>query len=416
MAVNICMPDLCASSGTITLSRWLRAEGDAISAGDILAEMEADKATIEIEAPAGGILGRIFVPDGTEGVSVDQVIGMVVDPGEPIPDAPGNLNVQAPAAICPDTGPMTQAVSPCSERGISLPDISRDVTRTRVFASPVARRLARLHELDLRRVGGSGSRGRILRRDIECLLSNEKIIQVKEKTKPDVDRVVMSGMRRTIAARLTNAKQTVPHFYVSVDVQVDALLDLREELNRVVPFHGAPDAFRISVNDMLIRACGVAFATVPSMNVLYAEDALLFPRQVDIAVAVSVSDGLLTPVLRDVGGKSLLVTSCEVRALIMRAREGKLSVEEMRGGSFTISNVGMFGIDSVTPIINPPHAAILGIGAIRRLPIVRDGQIAIASLMTCTLSVDHRVVNGALAAQWLAAFRNIVEHPIRLLT
>ena len=416
MAVNIFMPDLCASSGTVTLSRWLRAEGDAISAGDILAEMEADKATIEIEAPADGILGRILVPDGTEGIGVEQVVGIVVRPDEAIPDVPAVHGAQAPAATRPDERPAIQDVPPHHNGKASVPVVTSDGAEERIFASPVARRLARLHDVDLRQVDGSGPRGRVLRRDIEHLQSDKNTVKVEEETKPDSDHVVMSGMRRTIAACLTNTKQTIPHFYVSVDMQVDALLALREDFNRLAPSPDAPDAFHLSVNDMLIRAAGVAFATVPSMNVVYAQDARLFPRQIDIAVAVSAPDGLLTPVLRDVGGKTLAVISREVRALIVRAREGKLHAEEMHSGGFTISNVGMFGVDTITPIINPPHAAILGIGAIRRRPVVREEQFAIASLMTCTLCVDHRVVDGALAAQWLRTFRNIVEHPIRLLT
>ncbi|MCW4590012.1 2-oxo acid dehydrogenase subunit E2 [Gluconacetobacter entanii] len=414
MAVNIFMPDLSASSGTVTLARWLRAEGDAISAGDILAEMEADKATIEIEAPADGILGRILVPDGTQGVCADQVVGIVVRSDEKVPDISG-MDVRTVPNPAQET--VAEVPLPVREEKARAPVVSGRETRARIFASPVARRLARLHEVDLKQVDGSGPQGRILRRDIDCLLSGSKTVaQETEKPKDEGDRVAMSGMRRVIAERLTKAKQTIPHFYVSVDVQVDALLTLRDELNRVAPAPDAPDTFCLSVNDMLIRAASVAFVAVPSMNVMYSEEALLFPRQVDIAVAVSVPDGLLVPVVRDAGRKSLATTSREVRALIERARAGKLRADEMQGGCFTISNVGMFGVDTVTPIINPPHAAILGIGAISRRPVVREEQFAIASLMTCTLCVDHRVVDGALAAQWLGTFRNIVEQPIRLLT
>ncbi|GBR00182.1 MULTISPECIES: dihydrolipoamide acetyltransferase family protein [Acetobacter] len=414
MAVNIFMPDLSASSGTVTLARWLRAEGDAISAGDILAEMEADKATIEIEAPADGILGRILVPDGTQGVCADQVVGIVVRSDEKIPDISG-MDVRTVPNPAQET--VAEVPLPVREEKARAPVVSGRETRARIFASPVARRLARLHEVDLKQVDGSGPQGRILRRDIDRLLSGSKTVaQETEKPKDEGDRVAMSGMRRVIAERLTKAKQTIPHFYVSVDVQVDALLTLRDELNHVAPAPPSPDTFHLSVNDMLIRAASAAFVAVPSMNVMYSADALVFPRQVDIAVAVSVPDGLLVPVLRDAGRKSLATTSREVRALIERARAGKLRADEMQGGCFTISNVGMFGVDTVTPIINPPHAAILGIGAISRRPVVREEQFAIASLMTCTLCVDHRVVDGALAAQWLGTFRNIVEQPIRLLT
>ncbi|MBE7619677.1 pyruvate dehydrogenase complex dihydrolipoamide acetyltransferase [Komagataeibacter sp. FXV2] len=413
MAVNIFMPDLSASSGTVTLARWLRAEGDAISAGDILAEMEADKATIEIEAPADGILGRILVPDGTQGVCADQVVGIVVGSDEKLPDISG---MNAGTVPHPAQKAVAEVSLPVREEKVSIPAVPDGETRTRIFASPVARRLARLHDVDLKQVDGSGPQGRILRRDIDRLVPDKTIARETEKPEDKGDHVAMSGMRRVIAERLTKAKQTIPHFYVSVDVQVDALLTLRDELNRVAPAPDAPDTFRLSVNDMLIRAASVAFVAVPSMNVMYSEEALLFPRQVDIAVAVSVPDGLLVPVVRDAGRKSLATTSREVRSLIERARAGKLRVDEMQGGCFTISNVGMFGVDTLTPIINPPHAAILGIGAISRRPVVREEQFAIASLMTCTLCVDHRVVDGALAAQWLGTFRTIVEQPIRLLT
>ncbi|MBB2204970.1 pyruvate dehydrogenase complex dihydrolipoamide acetyltransferase [Gluconacetobacter takamatsuzukensis] len=413
MAVNICMPGPSSSPALATLARWLRSEGDRVMAGDVLAEIEADKATMEVEAPADGILGRILVPEGTPDVEADRIIGIVVRPGEDLPDMAGTDSTATDDSIGQDAA---EAPPPERQATPSPPSTPAMARHHRLFASPVARRLARARGLDLSQVTGSGPGGRILRRDVESALPPAaQPAPTEHRDESEVRSVPISTMRRTIAQRLMAAKQTVPHFYVSVDIDADALLALRQEINGIGAEEESPDACRLSVNDMLIRAAALASKALPAVNTCWNEDAILFYRQIDIAIAVSVPDGLLTPVLRDAGGKSLATIGRESRALIARARTGKLRPEDMQGGCFTLSNAGMFGVDSMTAIINPPHAAILAVGAIARRPVIRQDQIAIASVMTCTLSADHRVIDGALAAQWLDTFRKLIEQPVRLM-
>ncbi|MFT8776324.1 MAG: pyruvate dehydrogenase complex dihydrolipoamide acetyltransferase [Gluconacetobacter liquefaciens] len=426
MAVNICMPGGSSAPGLATLARWLKTEGDPVSVGDVLAEIEADKATMEIEAPADGILARILVPDGTPDVEAEQIIGIVGGPGEAISDIPPAGVVQPPPAEA-QASISAPAPAPSVTHPEPPPAIAHAGADRRIVASPVARRLAHLRGVDLRQITGSGPAGRILRRDVEGAtpqaVSNAApqatptppLTSMPPQDDGNIRSLPVSAMRRTIAQRLTAAKQTVPHFYVSIDVEMDALLALRQTVNEIAAADGSAEACHLSINDMLIRAVALALKALPAVNVCWAEDSILFHHRIDVAVAVSVPDGLLTPLIRDAGAKSLTTIARESQALIARAREGRLRTEDMQGGCFTLSNAGMFGVDTMTAIINPPHAAILAVGAIGRRPVIRQEQVAIASVMTCTLSADHRVVDGALAAQWLDAFRTIVEQPLRLM-
>ncbi|NHN86609.1 pyruvate dehydrogenase complex dihydrolipoamide acetyltransferase [Acetobacter musti] len=406
MAVNIRMPSPSPSPGPATLARWFRTEGDRVMTGDVLAE-------IEVEAPADGILARVLVRDGTPDVETDRIIGILVSPGEDISDT-GGADTAAVNAV---TGEKAAKILFPEKRDTPPePSVLGAESHRRIFVSPVARRLARSRGLDLSQIVGSGPGGRILRRDVESAALPAALPKVPEHSdENEVRRIPLSAMRLSIGQRLTVAKRTVPHFYVSVQIDVDGLLNLRKDINEAISEEESTDVCHPSVSDMLIRAAALTLKAIPEMNVCWGEESILLYRQSDIAVAVSVSDELLTPVIRDAGGKSLTAISHESRVLIASARDGKLRSEETKGGCFTLFNADMFGVESMAAIINPPHAAILAVGAITRRPVVRQNQVAIASVMTCTLSADHRVIDGALAAQWLDTFRKIIEQPIRIM-
>ena len=417
MATNILMPALSPTMTEGTLARWLKHEGDRIAAGDVIAEIETDKATMEVEAVDEGVLGKILVPDGTAGVKVNDPIAVLVEDGKaaesaPVP-APPKPAAAAPAPIVPKP-----------------PVANGHASDERLFASPLARRMAQQAGIDLHAVKGSGPGGRIVRADIDAFQKpasapeeSHAPAQAPQPPAPRAapaeitaphDRLPLSGVKRVTARRLTEAKQTIPHFYVTVDVELDALLKLRVDLNAKSPKDGA-GAFKLSVNDLLIKACAVALRRVPKVNASWSDDAIIQYHNVDIAVAVSIPDGLITPIIRQADRKGLAAISTEAKALIERARAGKLKPEEFQGGSFSISNMGMYGVREFAAIINPPQAAILAVASAEQRPVVKNGALAIATVMTCTISVDHRVIDGALAAEWLAAFKSIVEDPLSLM-
>ena len=444
MSVNILMPALSPTMTEGTLARWLKKEGDAVASGDVIAEIETDKATMEVEAVDEGILGRILVADGTEGVKVNAPIAILVETGEAVPDAAGagaaeaptNQGSEPPAA----TRPAPASASPAAPS--AAPAGSSD-SGSRVFASPLARRLAAEAGLDLASIKGTGPNHRIIRADIEAARAAPTQPAAKAPapaappaqagTPPQAPaaapvrptpvpitaphRVMPnSNIRRVIARRLSESKQFVPHFYVSIDVEMDALLALRAQLN-----HAAPDgagSFKLSVNDMLIKACAVTLVRVPKVNASYTDEAIIEYEDVDVSVAVSIPDGLITPIVRSAEKKSLAQISTEARGLIARAREGKLRPDEFQGGGFSISNMGMFGVKQFSAILNPPQAGILAVSTSEKRPVVRSGEqgdrIEVATVMTATLSVDHRAVDGALAAQWVSVFKSVVENPLNL--
>ncbi|MCW4590080.1 pyruvate dehydrogenase complex dihydrolipoamide acetyltransferase [Gluconacetobacter entanii] len=428
MSTNILMPALSPTMTEGKLLRWLKKEGEAVSAGDVVAEIETDKATMEVEAVDEGVLGRILVDEGAEAIKVNTPIAILVAEGEAVPDAPG---APAPAAAAPAPTPApTASASPVTGTSGSAapatPAAAGPAKGKRIFASPLARRIAGQKGIDLSTLKGSGPNGRIVRRDVEQAAAQPAAPpQPAAPAQPPAMQgvaiaadtphhtVANSTMRKVIARRLTEAKSTIPHFYVEMDVELDALLALRSQLNAASPADGA-GAYKISVNDMLIKAAAITLRRVPDVNVSHAGDVTVHYDNIDISMAVSIPDGLITPIVRQADLKSLCQISTETRGLIRRAREGKLKPHEFQGGTFSISNMGMMGVKAFSAIINPPQAAILAIAAGEARPVVKDGEIRVATVMTVTLSVDHRVVDGALAAQWVSVFRSVVENPLSL--
>ncbi|MBV1824699.1 pyruvate dehydrogenase complex dihydrolipoamide acetyltransferase [Komagataeibacter oboediens] len=417
MSINILMPALSPTMKEGKLARWVKAEGEAIAAGDVIAEIETDKATMEVEAVDEGVLGRILIPEGTEGIAVNTPIGILVAEGESVPDAPAAPAAAQAATPAPAAAPAAPATSPAA-----APQAAPAGRGGRVFASPLARRIAAQKGIDLSTLKGSGPNGRIVRRDVEQAATAPAPAPAPKPAVPAAapvaaaagyESVPHSTMRKVIARRLTEAKSTVPHFYVEMDVELDALLALRSQLNTAAPSEG-PGAYKISVNDMLVKAAAITLRRVPKVNVAYSDEAMLVYDDVDISVAVSIPDGLITPIVRNADTKGLRQISLETRDLVARARAGKLKPEEFQGGTFSISNMGMYGVKAFSAILNPPQAAILAIAAGERRPVVKGNDITIATVMTVTLSVDHRVVDGALAAEWVSAFRTVVENPMSL--
>ncbi len=443
MATNILMPALSPTMTEGTLARWLKKEGDDVRAGDVIAEIETDKATMEVEAVDEGVLSKILVPDGTAGVKVNEPIAVLAEEGEDATaPAPKAAQAQAPAAQAPAAQAPTAAPAP----KVNGHDTTSGHEDGRVFASPLARRMAKQANIDLSSMKGSGPNGRIIRADIEArqapgasqpspveaqagarevdvppLPAQQAKPEVKPAPKPAAAPVTAphqlvpnSMMRKVIARRLLESHQLVPNFYVTMDVEIDALLKLRADLNARSPKDG-PGAFKLSVNDLVIKAAAAALRRVPKVNASYTEDAMVVYDDIDISVAVSMPDGLITPIVRKADQKGLAAISNEMKDLGARAKAGKLKPEEFQGGSFSISNLGMFGVKQFTAIINPPQAAILAVGAGEKRPVVKDGALAVATVMTCTLSVDHRVADGALGAEWMAVFKGIVEDPLSLM-
>jgi pyruvate dehydrogenase E2 component (dihydrolipoamide acetyltransferase) len=447
MPTNILMPALSPTMTEGTLARWLKKEGDDVRAGDVIAEIETDKATMEVEAVDEGTLGKILVPDGTANVQVNAPIAVLIGEGEDASAAPTPaVEAKAPPSVSPTSAGAAPPEAPAPE-GVSsrAPQPSQPATpgeahdaSGRIFASPLARRMAKQAGIDLSMLKGSGPNGRIVRIDIEA--AQQGTAPAAEAAKPQQaaqpaaapapvaaapaptkaapitaphTMVPHTTMRRVIAKRLTESKQTVPHFYVTVDVQIDALLKLRADLNAKSPKDAG--AFKLSVNDLIIKAAAVTLRRIPRVNASWTEEGVAEYHDVDISVAVSIADGLITPIVRRADQKGLAAISAEMKDLAARAKSGKLKPEEFQGGGFSISNMGMFGVREFAAIINPPQGAILAIGAGEPRPVVKDGQLAIATVMSCTLSVDHRVVDGALGAEWLAAFKAVLEDPLSLM-
>ena len=402
MPVTIAMPQMSPTMTEGTLARWLVAEGDAVRAGDILAEVETDKATMEIEAADDGTLARILVAEGTDNVAVNQAIAVLLQEGEDASALPTGPQGDAPAPPPPAPTP-----TPVLQAAPQTAPPSGEREDRRIAASPLARSMARQAGLDLASIAGSGPRGRIVKRDIEAALAAGKPAAAPPAAAA-FQEVRLTAMRRTIAERLQEAKRTIPHFYLTADCDLDALLALRSQINR------RGDG-KLSINDFLIRALALALVQVPDANAQWAGDAIHRFSSVDLAVAVAVEGGLLTPVLRAVQDKGLAAISQEMSALASRARAGKLLPEDYRGGGFTLSNLGMYGVRQFDAVINPPQAGILAVGAGQQRPVARDGALAVATLMTCTLSADHRVIDGVIAARLLAAFKGLVEDPLALL-
>jgi pyruvate dehydrogenase E2 component (dihydrolipoamide acetyltransferase) len=425
MPINILMPALSPTMTEGNLARWLKKEGDAVKAGDILAEIETDKATMEVEAVDEGTLAKIIVPGGAQGVKVNDVIAVLVEEGEDasaVSAAPAAK--PAPAGAEPAAAPAKAEAAPAAKQSTSAPKAGG-----RIVASPLARRVAEQQGIDLANVTGSGPNGRIVMADLsgapkgaakpaaaaaKAPASAPAIAGTPQFGEPAFDLVPHTSMRKTIARRLQESKQFVPHFYLTVDCEIDRLLKMREEINAGAPKEG-PGAYKLSVNDFVIKACALALIQVPTANASWSDDGVKMYKSADISVAVAIPGGLITPILRNADARRLSDLSGAIKELASRAKQGKLKPEEYTGGSFSVSNLGMFGIKDFSAIINPPQACILSVGAGEERAVVRKGQLAVANVMTCTLSVDHRVVDGATGAEFLAAFKRLIENPLGML-
>src|SRR5215211_3814131 len=471
MPINILMPALSPTMEKGNLARWLKKEGDPVKPGDVIAEIETDKATMEVEAVDEGVLARIVVPEGTADVPVNQVIGLIAGEGEDPKGVRAPADGAQPSATDEDkpaaqAQPQAQATStshenkapgpgPASARPSGPPSAGGAPQASkpngagrggRIFVSPLARRIAKEAGLDLARLKGSGPHGRIVERDVRAALDkgvgqaapaqaqiappqpapaaakppvpaiapSASADQVKAMFEPgSYKEIALDGMRKTIARRLVESKQTIPHFYLTVDVELDALLALREQINASAPKdkEGKP-AFKLSVNDFIIKALALALQRVPDANAVWAEDRILRLKHSDVGVAVAIEGGLFTPVIRKAETKTLSAISNEMKDLAARARARKLKPQEYQGGSTAVSNLSMFGIKDFQAVINPPHGSILAVGAGEPRVAVKDGAPAVVQAMSVTLSVDHRVIDGALGAEVLAAFKGLIESPM----
>jgi pyruvate dehydrogenase E2 component (dihydrolipoamide acetyltransferase) len=446
MPIDILMPALSPTMEKGNLARWLKKEGDKIKPGDVLAEIETDKATMEVEAIDEGVLVKIVVPEGTADVPVNDVIGLIAGEGEdaksvaasglPHPSAVGHLGApQPPQQSSPGQGSVPTQEALATARPAPRPASVNWQPGPRIFASPLARRIAKESELDLASISGSGPHGRIIERDVRAALVHAPAAAPAQDTKapsvpltaPDeiVRRIFAPGsfeenphdsMRTTIARRLVEASRTIPHFYLTADCNLDALMALREAINAAAPKdkEGKP-AYKISVNDFIVKALALALIRVPDANVTWTETAMLKHKHADVGVAVAIPGGLITPIVRAAETKSLSLISSEMKDFSARARTRKLMPEEYQGGSSAVSNLGMFGTKSFSAIINPPQATILAVGAAEQRVIVKNGAPAAATLMSATLSCDHRAVDGVVGANLLAAFKDLIQKPAGML-
>jgi pyruvate dehydrogenase E2 component (dihydrolipoamide acetyltransferase) len=430
MASNILMPALSPTMTEGTLTRWLKKEGENVRAGDVIAEIETDKATMEVEAVDEGVLGKILVADGTEGVKVNEPIAILVEQGEAVPASAAPAPALKPAAAtAPAPAPAPAATAKVEPpKPVPQSGNGHDAAADRIFVSPLARRMAKQAGLELSALKGSGPNGRIVKADIEAALqkgpapaaSQPATAAPAPTARPSAPitaphkLVPHSSIRKVIARRLTEAKSTIPHFYVSMDVEIDAMIRLLNELNEKSPKEG-DGVYLITINDLVIKASAATLRRVPAVNAAWTDDGMVLFDDVDISVAVAIPDGLITPIIRKAEQKGLATISREMKDLAGRARSGKLKPEEFQGGGFSISNMGMFGVTEFAAIINPPQSAILAVAAGQKRPVVKNDSLAIATVMTVTLSVDHRVVDGALGARWLREFKRIVEDPLSLL-
>ena len=447
MPINILMPALSPTMEKGNLAKWLKKEGDKVKSGDVIAEIETDKATMEVEAVDEGTLAKILVPEGTQDVPVNDVIAVLAGDGEDVkaagaaaasaPPKPAAA-AEAPAAAKPAPAP-TPAPSPVPAAKAAAPAAAAPAPQTnghgRIFSSPLARRLAKEAGIELARINGSGPHGRVIAHDVEQAksgkglkapaaapagapaiapgMSDKQIRALYEDGSYEV--IPHDGMRRTIAQRLTASVQTIPHFYLTMDCNIDLLVKAREEINAAAPKDkdGKP-AYKLSVNDFVIKAMALALQKVPEANVTWTEGAMLKHKHSDVGVAVAMPGGLITPIIRKAETKPVSVISAEMKDFAARARARKLKPEEYQGGTTAVSNLGMYGMKEFTAVINPPHATILAVGASEERPIVKNGKIEVAQMMSVTLSCDHRAVDGALGAELLGAFKKLIENPVMM--
>lgn len=428
MPIEILMPALSPTMKEGNLAKWVKKEGDKIKAGEVIAEIETDKATMEVEAVDEGILGKILVKEGTENVAVNSVIALILEDGEDKkvlnaylgakaeskPEAKAAEPKKEAAPVPVQQAPKTQErpVAKSASQGFAIEDFLG------IKASPLAKRIAKENDLPLAQISGTGPRGRILKEDVLdfAVSGGGTKSGVVRRNAQEFTSVKNNNIRKVIARRLLESKQTVPHFYLSCELKIDKLLDLRAALNQAA--EGAEEnkpAYKVSVNDLVIKAVALALKKVPNANSSWTEEAILLYNNIDVAVAVAIDGGLITPIVKNADQKSIIDISKEMKSLAKKAKEGKLQPEEFQGGSFSISNLGMFGIDNFNAIVNPPQSCILAVGQGVAKPIVENNQIKIATTMNVTLSSDHRSVDGAVGAEFLKALRNFIENPILML-
>jgi pyruvate dehydrogenase E2 component (dihydrolipoamide acetyltransferase) len=449
MPINILMPALSPTMEKGNLAKWLKKEGDKVKSGDVIAEIETDKATMEVEAVDEGTIAKILVPEGTQDVPVNDVIAVLAGDGEDVKaasagaaqapkpaetpaakPAAASAPAAAPAAKPAATGP-TQAAAPQAAASASQAN-----GHARIFSSPLARRLAKDAGIDIARINGSGPHGRIVARDVEDAksgkglkapaaapaagpaiapsMSDKQILALFEEGSYEI--VPHDGMRRTIAQRLTASVQTVPHFYLTIDCDIGKLLVAREEINAAAPKDKEKKPlYKLSVNDFVIKAMAVALQKIPNCNVSWTEGGMVKHKHSDVGVAVAMPGGLITPIIRKAETKTLSTISAEMKDFAARARARKLKPEEYQGGTTAVSNLGMYGINHFTAVINPPHATILAVGTSEERPVVRGGKIEIAQMMSVTLSCDHRAIDGALGAELIGAFKQLIENPVMMM-
>ena len=443
MPINITMPALSPTMEEGNLSKWLVKEGDTVKSGDVIAEIETDKATMEVEAVDEGVVAKLVVAAGTEGVKVNSLIAILAVDGEDVKAAAAGGNA-APAPKAAEAPTPVASAAPAPAAPASAPAATpASSSGERTFSSPLARRLAKEAGLDIKAVSGTGPHGRVVKSDVEKAVasgtgkaaplaasaaapapaaasaapaqgqSSDAVLKLFEPGSYEL--VPHDGMRKTIAKRLVESKQTVPHFYVSVDCQLDALLELRAQLNHNAPRKDDRPAYKLSVNDMIIKAMALALRDVPEANVSWTDQAMVKHKHSDVGVAVSIPGGLITPIIRQAENKSLSAISNEMKDYGKRAKERKLKPEEYQGGTTAISNMGMMGVSNFAAVINPPHATILAVGAGEKRVIVKNDEMVIAQVMTVTLSTDHRCVDGALGAELIGVFKSYIENPMSML-
>ena len=436
MAIEIFMPALSPTMEEGTLASWLVKEGDTVTSGDVLAEIETDKATMEVESIDDGVIAKILVAAGTDGVPVGQTIAILAEEGEDVADVevPSAASTPAPTPIAE----VAEAVSPQITDAVTQTNVKvlGQAPAHRLKASPLAKRIAANEGIDLASVSGTGPHGRIVKRDVEAAIAGGNVLagaqpEVSAPAAPTAQTPTpvpagsyypphgdipfreerLSNMRKTIAKRLTESKTTVPHFYLTVDCELDKLLAQRKELNDKL----ADSGIRISVNDFIIRASALALKKVPAANVQFAGDKMYWYERADVSMAVAIDGGLVTPVVRGADQMGLADIAKTTKELALKARDGKLMPEDYAGGTFSISNLGMMGIKEFSAVINPPQGAIMAIGAGEQRPVVKDGALAVATVMSCTMSCDHRAVDGAVGAEFLKAFKGFIQDPITML-
>lgn len=409
MPISVLMPALSPTMTEGNLVKWHKNEGDSVKSGDLLAEIETDKATMEVEAVDEGILGKILVPEGSENVPVNKLIALILEEGEEKKDLDITLQQQSNESssginktILKDTKPSLPLINLSSSSNEQISSLEK-----KVFITPLAKRIAQKNNTNISLIQGSGPRGRIIKKDIENYINSSFASVPVVNSYKDIK---LNSMRKTIAKRLSESKQTVPHFYLSIDCELEALLALRSQLNSLPHCEQ-----KISVNDFILKASALALVQVPEVNATWHDNYIRQYSAVDISVAVAIEGGLITPIIRSAESKSLLEISKEMRSLAQKAHSGKLSPEEYQGGTFSVSNLGMFGINNFSAIINLPQVCILAVGAGEKRSIVKDNHMTIGTVMTCTLSIDHRALDGSVGAKFLSTFKGIIENPLAIL-